>query len=75
MMVIPSVMVFMSLILKAKLNRLVNIILSIFFTGVILITYAYYYVSGVNTWAYSYVFTITEIMLYVLIVWHAWKWK
>ena len=74
MMVIPSVMVFMSLILKAKVNRLANIILSIFFTGVILITYAYYYVSGVNKWVYSYVFTITEIMLYALIVWHAWKW-
>jgi len=74
MMAIPSVMVFMSLILKAKVNRLANIILSIFFTGVILITYAYYYVSGVNTWVYSYVFTITEIMLYALIVWHAWKW-
>ena len=74
MMVIPSVMVFMALILKDKVNRLVNIILSMFFTGVILITYAYYYVSGVNTWAYSYVFAITEIMLYALIVWHVWKW-
>jgi hypothetical protein len=71
---IPSVMVFMSLILKGKVNRLANIILSIFFTGVILITYPYYYVSGVNTWVSSYVFTITEIMLYALIVWHAWKW-
>ena len=75
MMVIPSVMVFMVLILKPRMNRLANILLSMFFTGVIFITYAYYYVSGVNTWAYSYVFVIAEIMLYALIVWHAWKWK
>lgn len=74
MMVIPSVMVFLVLILKPRVNRLANIILSISFTGVILITYTYYYVSGVQTWAYSYVFSITEIILYVLIVWHAWKW-
>ncbi|MEJ2242352.1 MAG: DUF6326 family protein [Candidatus Bathyarchaeota archaeon] len=74
MMVIPSVMVFMSLVLKDKVNRLANIILSIFFMGIILVTYAFYYVSGINTWAYSYVFTITEIILYALIVGYAWKW-
>ena len=74
LLVMPAVMVFLSVTLKYRVNRLANIILSTFFTGIILITYAYYYVSGVETWAYSYVFAITEIILYALIVWYAWKW-
>ena len=69
LMVIPSVMVFMSLTLKAKVNRWANIILGIVFTGVVLIT-----LLMPGSWAYYYVFAITEIVLYALIVWYAWKW-
>jgi hypothetical protein len=69
LMVIPSVMVFLSLTLKAKVNRWANIILGIVFTGVVLIT-----LLMPGSWAYYYVFAITEIVLYALIVWYAWKW-
>ena len=74
LMVIPSVMVFLSLTLKAKVNRWANIILGMFFTDAVLITFAYYYVFGLHTWAYSYVFATREIVLCALIVWYAWKW-
>ena len=70
LMTIPSLMIFLSLTLKAKANRWANIILGIVYTGVILITLlmpgpsAYYYIF----------FGIVEIVLTALIVWYAWKW-
>jgi hypothetical protein len=69
LMAIPSVMVFLSLALKARANRWVNIILGIvhiailggtFFVGKISALYAFY--------------VIVEFLLIVMIVWHAWKW-
>ena len=69
LMAIPSVMIFLSLALKAKANRWVNIIVGIahivllagtFFVGEISALYAFY--------------AIVELLLMVLIVWHAWKW-
>ena len=69
LMAIPSVMVFLSLALRAKANRWANIILGIvhiailggtFFAGDISALYAFY--------------AIVEFLLIVLIVWHAWKW-
>ena len=69
LMAIPTVMVFLSLALKARVNRWVNIILGIahmallagtFFVGKISALYAFY--------------AIAEFLLMVLIVWHAWKW-
>lgn len=67
LMAIPSVMVFLSVILPAKVNRLANIIVGIVYTGV-------------NVGAFMepeifYVFFgIVEVMITLLIVWHAWKW-
>ena len=50
MMAIPSVMIFLSLALKPKLNRLLNIILGIIYTLIILATmpgsWAFYLVFG-----------------------------
>jgi hypothetical protein len=69
LMAIPSVMVFLSLALRAQANRWANIILGIvhiailggtFFVGEISALYAFY--------------AIVEFLLIVLIVWHAWKW-
>ena len=68
-MVIPAVMVFLSLILKAKANRWANIILGIIYTGVILMT-----MLMPGDWAYYYVFAIVEVVLTSLIVWYAWRW-
>jgi len=69
LMAIPSIMVFLSLALKATANRWLNIILGIahiallggtFFVGPITALYTFY--------------AIVEFLLMVLIVWHAWKW-
>jgi hypothetical protein len=68
LMVIPSLMVFLSLILKAKMNRWANIILGILYATVAFMTLL------MPAWAYFLVFGIGEIMITVLIVLHAWKW-
>jgi hypothetical protein len=73
-MVIPSVMVFLSLTLPFPMIRWANIILGIIFAGVILLTLAYYFTYKIQTWAYYYVFAATQIVLYALILWYAWKW-
>jgi hypothetical protein len=70
LMAIPSVMVFLSLTLKAKANRWTNIILGIFHWGVLLATMLFGPSSGI-----FYIFyIIVEAVLIALIVWYAWKW-
>jgi len=68
LMIIPAVMVFLSLILRAKVNRWTNITLGVLYT----------LVNSSNligeTWAYYLAFGIIEIILTLLIVWYAWKW-
>ena len=68
LMTIPSLMVFLSLVLPAKVNRWVNIIVGIF-NIVVAVSFAIgddyaFYIFG----------SIVEAMLLVLIVWYAWKW-
>ena len=69
LMMIPAVMVFLSLTLKPKVNRWVNIILGVLYTLV--------NISNLigETWAYYILFGIVEIALTLLIVWYAWKWR
>jgi len=71
LMLIQIVMIFLSLTLKAKVNRWTNIILGIVITGVNLITIL---MAG-GGWVYYYVFAVVEVVLSALIVWYAWKWK
>jgi len=68
MMTIPSLMVFLSLILKAKVNRWTNIIM-----GILHIAIAIANVIG-ETWAYYIFGGVVEVVLLLLIVWYAWKW-
>jgi hypothetical protein len=69
LMAIPSVMVFLSLTLKAKANRISNIIVGIVYLGVLGSTF----LTGRNP-AYYMFYATLKAMLLVLIVWHAWKW-
>jgi len=69
-MAIPSLMVFLSLTLKAKANRWANIIAGVFLAGVLLTTM----LVGGEVWAYYRLYTIIEGVLIALIIWHAWKW-
>jgi hypothetical protein len=68
LMMIPSVMVFLCLTVKAKFNRWVNIILGTFYAAVALAN-----LFG-EIWAYYITFGIVEILISFLIVWCAWKW-
>jgi len=69
LMVIPSVMIFLSLILKAKVNRLVNIIAGVVYLGVLGSTFF----TGRNP-AYYLLFAAVKALLLVLVIWFAWKW-
>ena len=69
LMVIPSAMVFLSLSLKAKTNRVVNMIVGIVYIVVLGSTFF----TGRNP-AYYILFAILKAVLLVLIVWHAWRW-
>ena len=69
LMTIPAVMVFLSLILKAKANRWANMSIGIFMTVAILLSM---FMPGV--WAYYIFYGSVEVVLTALIVWYAWKW-
>ena len=69
LMAIPSVMVFLSLTMKAKANRLANIIAGLVYMGVLGSTF----LTGRNP-AYYIFYAILKAVLIALIVWHAWKW-
>ena len=68
LMMIPSLMIFLSLTLKAKWNRWTNIIVGIFKIAVVIGA-----LIG-ESWAYYIFGSIVEIVLLSLIVWYAWKW-
>jgi hypothetical protein len=69
LMAIPSVMVFLSLTLKAKANRWANIILGIVHIGILGGTLF----IGESSALYIF-YVIVEAVLIALIVWYAWKW-
>ena len=69
LMAIPSVMVFLSLALKAKVNRWANIGVGIVYVAVLGATLF----MGEITADYLF-YAVVEAVLIALIVWHAWKW-
>ena len=68
LMMIPSLMIFLSLTLPAKANRWTNIIV-----GILQIVVLVSALIG-ESWAYYIFATIVEVVLLLLIVWYAWKW-
>jgi Family of unknown function (DUF6326) len=66
-MVIPSLMPFLSLVLPARVNRLVNIVFGAVYTLIMILA-----IKG--GWHFYIVFGLIEITLTVLIVWYAWTW-
>ena len=69
LMSIPSVMVLLSLTLKPQVNRRTNIIVSIFHIGL-----AINFMLMPGGWAYSYIYSVGQIVFLLLIVWSAWNW-
>jgi hypothetical protein len=68
-MAIQSVMVFLSVALKANANRWANLILGVF-SAVVLVVATY--VGGIDV-RYA-IQASVELVLIALIIWHAWKW-
>lgn len=69
---IPAVMVFLSLILKPALNRMLNLIFGIFFTFVML----FIGFISFSDWYLFYVFlAMVECIITILIIKYAWYWK
>ena len=66
--VIPAVMIFLSLVLKAKANRWTNIIVAMLHVII--------GISGLigETWLYYIFYSFSIFLITSLIVWYAWKW-
>jgi hypothetical protein len=66
-MVIPSLMPFLSLVLPAGVNRWVNIVFGAVYSVIMILV-----IRG--GWHYYVFFGLIEITLTVLVVWYAWTW-
>ncbi len=65
---IPMLMIFLSVILPAKINRLTNIIVAI-----VLIPYMLFNLAG-EAWPHMVFSAVVEVVLLGLIIYYAWKW-
>ena len=71
LMTIPSVMVFLSLVLKPKANRVINISMGVFFSAIMVLIAA----TSIDEWLiFSIFLSVVEITITSLIVWYAWRW-
>jgi Family of unknown function (DUF6326) len=71
LMAIPALMIFLSLVLKPKLNRWLNIIFGIIYTAIMLLIA----ITSIAPWWTFYVFfAILESIITSMIVYYAWKW-
>lgn len=71
MMTLPALMIFLSVLLKAKWNRILNISTGILFTAIMILVV----VTSLGEWMIFYTYLgIVEIVFTFLIIWLAWKW-
>ncbi|KZN40898.1 DUF6326 family protein [Pseudoalteromonas luteoviolacea] len=68
LMSIPSVMVFLTLVLKPLINRRLNIIIPSLFV-VLLVS-----LNLETVWGFYLYLTGLEVLLSLMTIWHAWKW-
>lgn len=67
-MIIPIVMIFLSLVLKPRINRLANIIVGIVYTVFVIV-----FMIG-DGWAYYYFYSAIELVMTLIIIRTAFKW-
>jgi len=71
LLAIPALMIFLSILLKPAINRLLNIIFGILYTSMMILIA----ITSISSWYTFYVFlAILESLITFLIVWYAWKW-
>ena len=68
LMSIPSLMIFLTLVLKPNINRWLNIIIPVLYI-ILLVA-----VNLETTWVYYLFLTAIEILLSITTVWYAWNW-
>ncbi|MBL7922085.1 MAG: hypothetical protein JNJ40_17350 [Bacteroidia bacterium] len=66
---IPILMIFLSIVLPAKINRLTNII-----AAIVLIPYMLFNLAG-EAWLHMYFAAVVEVVLLCLIILYAYKWS
>lgn len=68
LMLIPSLMIFLTNVMAAKITKVSNMILGVL--------YAFVMVGSLigESWAFYIFLGIVEIVLSILITWYAWKW-
>jgi hypothetical protein len=71
LMAFPSFMVLLSLTLRPRANRLVNIIVGVLH---ILVLVGTQFVGEGETWFYWRLYELLEALFLALIIWTAWKW-
>lgn len=67
-MSVPCAMIFISLIVKPKANRVVNVMLGLIYTIVMVLTML------MDPWDFYIYFGIIEVLFTGLIIWFAWNW-
>jgi hypothetical protein len=67
-MTIPALMIFLSVVLSAKVNRLVNIIIA-----AVYIPYTLFNLAG-EAWVHMVFGAVVEVVLLCLIIRYAWNW-
>ena len=67
--IVPALMTFLTLVLRGNVARWTNVALGAVYTAV--------NISNLigETWAYYLLFGCIEVVLSVLIVWYAWRWR
>lgn len=67
LMALPSLMIFLSLVMKPGLNRAANLLLGLLYAVIMAL-------SMPGAWTFYLFLGAIEIVLSLLIVWYAWKW-
>lgn len=72
LLTLPALMIFLTLMLKPKLTRILNLIVGVFFTLFVLLVA----ISSISEWRIFYLFlSIIEIIITSLVVWNALNWN
>lgn len=68
LMVVPSLMIFLSIGLPPRVSRWLNIGIGLFYTTVMLL------ILFSGGWAFYRLFATVEVALTLLVIWYAWHW-
>lgn len=67
LLAVPGLMVFLSLVMTPRINRILNIFFGLFYIAIMLLTMP-------GAWSFYILLGLIEIALGLLTVWYAWRW-